>query len=64
MNLKIIPYIEVYKMSNELKIYCKFDDTKEEITTVISNIFSEFAENKNVQIKNSQNSQNDNTDLK
>ena len=51
-------------MDKEIKIYCKFDDTKEELGTIISKIFSDYAESKNVQINNSQNSQNENTDLK
>ena len=53
-------------MKNEIKIYCKFDKTKENIEEVIGKMFLDYTENKNVKInnlQNSQNLQNDNTEV-
>ena len=50
-------------MKEELKIYCKFDNTKEKITDIISKIFLDYAENKKVKINNLQNLQNDDTEI-
>ena len=53
-------------MKNEIKIYCKFDKTKERIEEVISKMFLEYTENKNLKINNLQNPQNlqsDNTEV-
>lgn len=50
-------------MKNEIKIYCKFDKTKEKIAEVISRMFLDYTENKNMKINNSQNLQNDNTEI-
>lgn len=43
---------------NDLKIYCKFDKTKPSVDRVISTMFCEYIQIKNIEGNNSQDGQN------